>query len=198
MTIVDLIFLVIVGIFIYTRFFGKKLPKAAPKKSPKVLQFPSSVKKAAPAPAVKNLDNLEGLAKIKAADPTFKKAEFISGALSAFSVYAEAVNKMDEETLDALMGPQLFDEVMDKLESAKKAGKPVEIKIAGTPKAEIVDSRVMGRTAILDVSYTVKMAEFKKGAKNTTPKETTVVWTWARAIDSEDPNWELEQISKPS
>jgi predicted lipid-binding transport protein (Tim44 family) len=68
---------------------------------------------------------------------------------------------------------------------------------------DIVDTRIQGKTAIVSVKYIAKIAEYeenvksKKAVKNVNKKAKSIqtIWTWAKPLDSRDPNWELEEIN---
>lgn len=205
MTIFDIIFLVLIGVFIYTRFFGKPMPKSKRgKKKQNVFKFPvddiekamrqqlqqtlaqSAAKKTAA--QQRAAASLTGIAQIKALDPTFDKNQFLAGAKSAYTMFYDACNNRDEESLDALTAPRLFDEVIDKLEAA---GKDYQTKITSVDDVKIVDSKVHGRAILIDVKYTAKQSDKPKAAA----KKVEQIWTWAKPVGTEDPNWELESIS---
>ena len=204
MTIFDIIFLILIAVFIYTRFFGKSLPKSKRGgKKQNVFKFPvDDIEKAmreqmqqtlAQAQAKKSAAqkraaaSLTGLAKIKAIDPTFNKNQFLEGATNAYGFFYDACNNRDEDTLDALTAPRLFDETIDKLEANPNAKTSVE----SLDDVKIVDSKVHGRTILIDVKYSAKQSDKPKAKA----KKVEQIWTWARAVDQEDPNWELEAIS---
>lgn len=214
LTFFDIIFLVILAAFIYTRFFGHKLPKnKSGKKSAEILSFPKDTQgveqKAPPKPkkpkiSSKKLAELEGMDQIKAVDRQFNEKEFLKGAEHAFGMYYDAYGKKDEDTLEQLLGARLFDEVMDKLDDLEKEGLTPGATCKNVESTEIVDARVSGKAMIIDVKYVAETSEFaldesgkvKQGRK--TPKTQTQIWTWARPIDSDDPNWQLEKITMPS
>jgi predicted lipid-binding transport protein (Tim44 family) len=55
--------------------------------------------------------------------------------------------------------------------------------------ARILDARVHGKTAVIDVEFTSQEREGKSAAR--TVKR---IWVLARPLASEDPNWELQDI----
>ena len=214
LTLFDLIFVIMLGIFVVTRFMGQNLPKDKSKparRSQNVFQLSEAQKEAVKRSAQKSaqkqpksFENLSGLDQVKAADPSFKEKDFKEGAKFAFQTYYEALDAGDEDTLDSLLSPRLMDEIGTRIDVLEEKGQAMKAAMNGISSIEIVDGRVSGRTAIVDVKYVAETAEYvvdasgkvKSGKK--TPQETIVIWTWARAIDSDDPNWELEEISKPS
>ena len=214
LTLFDLIFIIMLGIFIVTRFLGNNLPKdkSKPKRrSNNVFEMTPAQKEAVKVTAKKrataspkSFENLSGLAQVKAADPDFNEKEFKNGAKSAFQFYYEALNTGDEEALENLLSPRLMDEIDSKIDALEEKKQLMKAEVGDISSIEIVDGRMSGKTAIIDVKYSAKVAEYtvdsagkiKTGKK--TPQETVIIWTWARATNSDDPNWELEEISKPS
>tara|TARA_R110000868_G_scaffold218576_1_gene468970 strand:+ start:114898 stop:115545 length:648 start_codon:yes stop_codon:yes gene_type:complete len=204
----DVIFLIVMAIFIATRFFGHKLPKDDKKLNKKnVVKFPNSeiseVVKEQVKPKHKKVDlsKLSGLEQIKATDKSFKEKDFIAGATNAYQMYYDALNERDEKTLENMLAPRKFDEIMESIESLEEEGKQRFVDIDTFKNVEIIDARLHGRTAIIEVKYIVMQKDFiedldtKKSPKSLKNKEVSTVWTWARSVESDDLNWELESIA---
>jgi len=81
----------------------------------------------------------------------------------------------------------------------KKHIKKIEAKLNKVPT--IVDSKVHGRTVILDVKYTASISSYvvdnqdKLVSGDKKSKDMEMIWTWARNVDADDLNWELTDIS---
>lgn len=218
-SIFDIIILIGFLFFIITRFTGNKLPRddqkdkqkpgqnkgpfgrqaTRPQDGPKVVDLPRKPM-TPPKPKVspEMLAKLNGADLLRAVDPGFNEKEFVSGARQAFTLYWQAITDRDEETLDALTSPRLFDQAMEQIEELAEDEKVLLTRIDKIVAVELADTRVSGRTAIAEVKYTADMAqaEVKKSTKTTTAAAKTyeAVWVWARNIDDPDPNWELEDI----
>lgn len=200
----DFIILLVVAAFIISRFVSHNLPKDNKSnnkaKIANIVSFPD-VKPTPKVKPVKVDKNLSGLDQLKSVDKSFKEKEFLEGAQSAYFMYVEAYNARDEESLDALLAPKILDEVMDDIESLQESGKQRLYKVEEIKNAEIVDVKLHGRTAIVDVKYTVSQKEsiLKEGSSvsaiRSQAKEVSCIWTWARNVDSDDLNWELESTS---
>ena len=212
--LIDLIIFIVVGVFIYTRFFGHKLPGGKPKNlfgaQPKkrrtrqahLKPVPTQQEKPAQQAAAKVVPlkpTKQGLAGLKEVDSTFNEKEFVAGAKHAFGMYYTAWVEKDEETLADLLTPNLFDDVMDELETAAQEGKTPYLELDDKIEATLVDGRLNGRTAIVEVKYSAHMVQdyISQTAKTSRKKAKTVsqVWVWARPVGSEDPNWELQAIN---
>jgi len=208
-TILDILVLVVLAGFIYTRFKGHDLPKdvkTKKKKSERVVTFPQKevVSKNTKIRSVKNLENLSDIDQIKASDPSFNEKEFIKGAQSAYEMYYESLNEVDEETLESLLVPKLFDQVMEKVEVAEAEGQQLFVDVVAVKDTQIVDAKMHGRTAVVDVKYVAEQSEYTedadgdvvKGSNDT--KKVSSVWRWVRPVDADDLNWDLESITPVS
>lgn len=194
----DLIIIVIVGLFVYSRFFSKPLPRDKGKSAKNIreaydikeaVEAESNVTPMKPAPrrrrvSAEELEKLDGLDRVRAMDPSFDAASFMEGAKSAYGMFYNARANRDMDTLESLVAPRLLDDVLDELES--KTAKTISVD--GVETAEVVDARINGRTVIVEVKY---KAQHKEGGKL---KPVQQVWTWARNVDADDPNWELEMM----
>ncbi|MFT7144740.1 MAG: putative lipid-binding transport protein (Tim44 family) [Alphaproteobacteria bacterium] len=202
----DIVFLIVMAIFIVSRFTGNKMPKDGKKTTKNVVKFPEKTVesvKAAPARKVSKVDmkNLSGLEQIKVVDSSFNKKDFLEGSEFAYKMYYDALNERDEETLEGMLAPRKFDEIMESVESLEEEGKQRYVAIQKIKSVEVLDARLHGRTAIIDVKYTVMQKDSieklnaDKPSTKTKEKEVSTVWAWAKSVDSEDLNWELESIS---
>jgi predicted lipid-binding transport protein (Tim44 family) len=208
--LIDIIIFIAVGIFIYTRFFGHTLPGGKPKrpgakrkKKPTHLK-PVKTEEAKPQPAkvVPLKPTKTGLAGLKEIDKNFNEKEFLNGAKQAFVMYHKAWEAEDEDTLASLLAPNLFDEVMDDLETAEAENKKPFLELDEKIEATIIDGRLNGRTEVIEVKYSAQILQDYIGqtAKSSRKKSKAVtqVWVWARPVESDDPNWQLEAINAVS
>ena len=204
----DIVFLILLAVFIVSRFMGNQLPKDD-KKSKKVVKFPEDVikevekvqKEQKKKVSLKHLEGLSGVKLIEQADKDFKKKEFLSGAELAYQMYYDAINDKDEETLEGMVAPRHFDEIMESVETLESENKKRFVLIEEIENVEIVESKLHGRTAIIDVKYVaqqtdvIESEDLSEDDVAKAPSEVVSIWTWARSIDSEDLNWELERIT---
>lgn len=212
-TILDILVLVVLAAFIYTRFKSHDLPKDLKTKKNgnkpnRVVTFPKketeTQTKTARVRAVKNLEGLSDIDQIKASDSSFNEKEFIAGAKTAYEMYYESFNEVDEETLESLLVPKLFDQVMEKVETAESEGQKLIVDVAAVSDAQIVDAKMHGRTAVIDVKYVAEQAEYTEDSDGETikgsvdSKKVSSVWRWVRPVDADDLNWDLESITPVS
>lgn len=192
-TLFDLIVLLVLIGFVFTRFFGKKLPKDKKRDQSEVVAFPSKTTVQGGTSArlksqkrMAEIEKLDGVEKIRAFDPSFNDKAFLAGSVRAYEWLHKAVEEEDDETIENITCPRLTEELLDAMEQGTPPLKPFKAMV----DAQIVDCRISGRTAILDVRYDAEHTDDK--GKDT---KQTVIWTWARNVDEVDPNWELEAIN---
>lgn len=222
----DLLLLIIFVVFIISRFMSYKLPRDDNKKNkpgqkpggqpgpgqPKdpragnvvpltQQEKPQKPNRQSPKPqfSPEEIEKIEGVEKIRAVDPSFNEKEFKQGAKQAYMLYWQAVAEGDEETIANLVAPRLFDSALETIETLEEQGRHRVTRIDKFDDMSIVDTRVSGRTALIDLKYTVTQAQSDVKTDTSTTeakaKKVTTVWTWARNLADEDPNWELEDIS---
>lgn len=200
MTLIDILIIGLVAVWVVTRFTKFKLPKDDRK--PEQRSNPGDWRQlgrralvqdeapAAPARAVKkptpkkaDLSGLDGLGQIKALDTNFDEARFLEGAVAAYGYFYDRWNARDAEALANLCAPQLMRKLEPELDDA------VPVAVSGTPAAQIAEARVNGRTAVIEVDFSATHSE-DGGPKHTVRSR----WVLARPLNSDDPNWELQQV----
>ena len=210
MALIDLIVLVLVVVIIVSRFTKFKLPKDPRDKAarradldrlrgrpllrddePKVVDITQAAEvRKSPVAKPKNAGfeaakNLTGVAKIKALEPSFDEEVFLDGAKAAYGYFYTCWNAKDEEGLANLCAPALF----DRLEIEMNDNSWEQVEIDDITSVRVVDARVHGKTAVIDVAFDTVERE-----GSASPKPVKRTWVLARPLGSEDPNWELEDI----
>lgn len=139
-----------------------------------------------------------GLARIKAADPSFDPDGFLEGAGSAFEAVVAAYAQGDSKTLRALLNKEMFESFMAAIEERRSRGETHETTIVAVRGADIVDASLQGRTSYVTVKFVteqINVTRDKAGAvidgDATKAIEVTDIWTFARTARSSDPNWLL-------
>jgi predicted lipid-binding transport protein (Tim44 family) len=211
--LIDLIFILALGIFIVSRFFSVKLPKDdKSKKRPQSMQeiFISDLEATqAVSPALRpkpqplpDLQGLEGVTLIRKADPRFDEKEFLQGAQEAYHMFYDARRTADKELLRQLLSPKLEKQFLAEVEDYAGKGQTLAISVEKIISAEIVGTRMNGKTAVIDVAYQSKIKNPTQDGSGKTVKGSEVaksvkeIFTWARNIDAEDLNWELVDIKQ--
>lgn len=215
LTIFDILLIAGLIIFIFTRFTGDSLPKDDNKNKPnstskggkeknitKVVSL-SKVKdkKEAEKKSKSKEENLAGVDAIKDKDPSFNETEFLEGAKEAYKMFYDALSRSDEDLLDDLTSPRVYDQAIEKVEEAEAQGYSYKAIVDKIKNASVVDARLHGLSFVVDVKYEATLFEYTEDEKGdvvegskTKSKAEQVVWTWVKPIDNNDPNWELDDI----
>lgn len=152
-----------------------------------VAKPPKADKKAPPVKKVsaRELAGMSGLEKIKAMDPAFTEKKFLDGARKAYGYFHTCWNARDEAGLAAFCAPRLVDLLVDRWER-----KWQKIDVLQLGELRLGEARVSGRTAIVEavIPAALKVGGVKKNVVST--------WVLARPMGSDDPNWELQDVSE--
>ena len=145
----------------------------------------------------------DGLTRIKAYDLNFTEKKFLKGSKVAFSWFYNALNKDDDEGLEKLVSPRIFSEMISWLNKLDEKSQKAVIDVEFLEDPAIVDCKTVAKTAFIDVMYNVSLKTTIKDKKSKKveseeSKKQNVVWTWARNMESTDPNWQLEEMKNVS
>ncbi|RYY32970.1 MAG: Tim44 domain-containing protein [Sphingomonadales bacterium] len=139
-----------------------------------------------------------GLRAVIAADPAFDVAQFVEGAKSAYRMILEAFWKGDEETLGWLVEEDVRAGFVQAIAERREAGHTLENRLVVIDRALIVDASVEGKTARITLRFDADIAAVTRDAEGNVVAgsmsdavETHDVWTFARNLRSDDPNWKL-------
>jgi predicted lipid-binding transport protein (Tim44 family) len=140
----------------------------------------------------------DGLKAIAAADRTFDPAGFINGAKAAYEMIVTAFADGDRKMLRNLLSREVYDGFVAAISQREARGEKIEFKFVGIDKAEITEASLKGGTAQVTVRFVSKLvsATHDKAGKviDGDPVhvgDVTDIWTFARDINSRDPNWKL-------
>ncbi len=207
MALIDLIILVALGVFIWTRFFGKKMPFDKNLKQKKQgNKTTGNREQGVVVPffqqdEAKDITPATGVSLLKQHMSDFEEKHFLQGAKKAYQYYYEKWNEKDDEALSLLVAPHVLAPLVEELNDLDEKNRAPQVEVKQINRTEIVDARLNGRTAIVDVQFEAQQAENiisektgKRVGKEKTPKTVKTVWTFARPVDAEDPNWEVEAI----
>jgi len=135
---------------------------------------------------------------IAAQDSSFDPKHFISGARSAYEMIVLAFANGDRRALKDLLSSELYDSFDAAIKMREKNEQKTETRFVSIDKAELVNAEVRDRTTQLTVRFVSQMISVtrdKTGAvvdgNPDKVSDITDVWTFARDINSRDPNWKL-------
>ncbi len=177
------------------------LPRAAEER-PATLSVPRSVSPVAEVREIANR-NIEpraepGLRSIVAGEPGFDVGQFLEGAQAAYRMVLEAFWTGDEATLAELAEDDVRAAFVEAIAVRNAAGEVLDNRLVTIERAIIADASLSGRDARITVRFDADIAAITRDAEGnviagsmTDAVETHDVWTFARTLKSNDPNWKL-------
>lgn len=139
-----------------------------------------------------------GLDAIQREQRDFNVQHFITGAKAAYEMIVTAFAEGDRKTLKSLLARDVFDNFAKAISERESRGETTETRFVAIEKAEITGAEVKANMMQLTVRFLSqivtttknKAGEAVEGAPNGMT-DITDVWTFARPIGANDPNWKL-------
>ncbi|NCW70082.1 MAG: Tim44 domain-containing protein, partial [Marivivens sp.] len=139
-------------------------------------------------------------AAMKRVDPDFTVSEFLQGARGAYEMILMAFEKGDVASIRPFISEDIYDVFSDVIATREAEGLTVEATFIGISEIAVQDVEFNANTKEAEVAirftgeytYTVrdKAGDIVEGGPNSTKRQRDV-WTFARAMGSNDPNWVL-------
>lgn len=149
-----------------------------------------------PEPAAAN--GTDGLAALRAADPSFDPDAFLAGARTAFEMIVKAFAAGDTATLQPLLAPDVFAAFSEAIQARQAAKETHETKIVAIKVAVIEHVAVENMNGLVTVKLVTDQINATRTADGTVVEgdahkaiEKTDYWTFSRALRSRNPNWIL-------
>ena len=150
---------------------------------------------ARPAPAAIGTD---GLAALRAADPSFDPDAFLAGARTAFEMIVKAFAAGDTATLQPLLAPDVFAAFSEAIQARQAAKETHETKIVAIKVAVIEQVAVENANGLVTVKLVTDQINVTRTADGAVVEgdadkavEKTDFWTFSRPLRSRNPNWIL-------
>ncbi|MBO9622393.1 MAG: Tim44 domain-containing protein [Sphingomonas sp.] len=144
-----------------------------------------------------------GLRAVIAADSSFDVAQFVDGAKAAYRMILEAFWKGDEETLAWLVEDDVRNAFAEAIQARKEAGHVLDNRLITIDRASIAEASVEGRTARIAVRFDADIAAVTRDGEGNVVAgslsdavATHDIWTFARNLRSDDPNWKLVETDE--
>tara|TARA_B100000676_G_scaffold311318_1_gene380773 strand:- start:30 stop:707 length:678 start_codon:yes stop_codon:yes gene_type:complete len=146
----------------------------------------------------------EGLDAIRAVDQNFDPGEFARGANAAFEMIVEGFARGDTETLRNLLSDEVFANFDTAIREREAANQSHETTIVGVDISEIVQAEVDNSTALVTMKYVSEQVNVTRNEDGSVAEgdpsavlRITDIWTFARDVNSSDPNWALVATRSP-
>jgi len=140
----------------------------------------------------------KALKTIVSADGSFDPQQFIAGARSAYEMIVTAFAQGDRRMLKNLLARDVYDSFIGAIADRESRNEKIDSTFIGIDKADIVEATLTGSTAQITMRFKSQLisatldseGRIIEGDPNTV-SEVTDIWTFARDISSQDPNWQL-------
>ncbi|WP_076071150.1 Tim44/TimA family putative adaptor protein [Sphingomonas montana] len=140
----------------------------------------------------------DGLRTLVAADPQFDAGRFLEGAQSAYRMILEAYWAGDEDALARLVDEDVRAAFVEAIADRRAAGHVLDNRLVSIERAMIDAVRMDGQTATIVVRFDADIAAVTRDADGVViagsvsdAVATHDVWTFARNVRANDPNWIL-------
>ncbi|NVK34205.1 MAG: Tim44 domain-containing protein [Rhodobacteraceae bacterium] len=140
----------------------------------------------------------EALRQILSVDRSFEPGPFVEGARSAYEMIVTAFADGDRKTLKSLLAKDVYEGFVSAIDEREKRGETVETTFVGIDKAEIVEAALKDGQAQVTVKIQSQLISATKDKDGEVVDgdlskidEVVDIWTFARDINSRDPNWKL-------
>ena len=145
-----------------------------------------------------------GLAQIKIAAPAFSEAEFLNGARAAFEMIVTAFANGDRDTLRPLTSGEVYANLESVIRDREQAGHALDSTLVGVKSVEIVGAGIDDREAQITLKFVSEQVNVTRdgegevvSGRTDVVDEVTDIWTFARDVRAQDPNWYLVATRTP-
>jgi len=142
----------------------------------------------------------EALTAMKVAEPEFNVSEFLGGARGAYEMILMAFEHGDMDQIKPFLSDEVFESFSGVVESREKQGLKIEAKFIGVREltlkgAEFNEVTREGEVTVKFVGEMTSVVRDKAGeiveGNPSEIKRQKDVWTFARKMGANDPNWQL-------
>jgi predicted lipid-binding transport protein (Tim44 family) len=137
-----------------------------------------------------------GLAAVRARDPSFDVSHFVNGSRAAYQMIVTAFAAGDRSTLKPLLAPQVMDGFDAAIRERESQGRTETVEFLQTPRADFEGIDVVGDLARASVRFLAEFRSRTKGPEGEAvdDRRTAEVWTFERNLKSRNPNWVLIHV----
>jgi len=142
----------------------------------------------------------QALSRMKKAEPSFSVGEFLGGAKAAYEMILMAFENGEKETLKQFLSDDVYTSFLSVIENREAEGLHIDASFIGIREMKLTDATFSGvsnegEVTIKFVAELTSVVRDKAGViVEGNPQEIKRqkdVWTFARAMGSDDPNWLL-------
>ena len=145
-------------------------------------------------------DAADALARMKRAEPSFGVGEFLGGARGAYEMILMGFERGDLAEIRPFLADDVYETFAEVVEAREEQGLTIEAEFIGVREMSLVGATFDETTAMAEI--TVKyIGELTSAVRDssgeiiegspTQVKRQKDVWTYARRMGVDDPNWQL-------
>jgi len=147
-----------------------------------------------------NPEAVEALTAMKRVEPSFGVGEFLQGARGAYEMILMAFENGELEDVKPYLAPEVYEAFSDVVAEREKGGLTVEATFGGVRETTLVGATFDRGSSLAEISVRL-VGELSSVVKNAegeiiegdahSMKKQKDVWTFARTMGNNDPNWQL-------
>lgn len=147
-----------------------------------------------------NSDAAKALAEMKKIEPAFNVSEFLQGARGAYEMILMGFERGDLAAIKPFLAEDVYETFAEVVEAREKQGLTIEAEFIGVREMALHNADLHRQTKLAELSVKFvgeltsvvrdaagEIVEGKAGAV----KRQKDIWTFARTMGSDDPNWQL-------
>lgn len=147
-----------------------------------------------------NSDAADALARMKRAEPSFGVADFLGGARGAYEMILMGFERGELAEIKPFLSDEVYDTFAEVVESREAQGLTIEAEFIGVRELSLTDATFddATNTAEISVKYIGELTSAVRDSAGeiiegspTQVKRQKDVWTFARRMGVDDPNWQL-------
>lgn len=145
-------------------------------------------------------DAADALARMKRAEPSFGVADFLGGARGAYEMILMGFERGDLAEIKPFLSDEVYETFAEVVEAREEQGLTIEAEFVGVREMSLADATFDEDTRIAEISVKYigeltsvvrdRAGEIVEGSP-TQVKRQKDVWTYARRMGEDDPNWQL-------
>jgi predicted lipid-binding transport protein (Tim44 family) len=145
-------------------------------------------------------DSATALAAMKRVEPSFSVSEFLSGARGAYEMILMGFERGEVEQLQPFLADDVYQTFSDVVAQREEQGLTIEAEFIGVRELSLIEASYDESSgfAEITVKYVGELTSVVKDADGeviegsaTAVKRQKDVWTYARTMGSDNPNWQL-------
>jgi len=140
----------------------------------------------------------DGLLAIASSDPDFDPKGFLEGAKTAYEMIVNAFAEGNKKTLQSLLNEEVYEGFEAEIDGRKERNEIVDTNFIGINRADIIGAAAKSDEAHVTVKFRSQLINVIRdtsgGIIEGDPKQVrdvTDIWTFAREMSANDPNWKL-------